>query len=98
MSTSQKVMSELRGLAADTEELIEQVADQSSSSIVAARDKAREAITRARAGLSGLAHTGAVRAREASKAADHYVHDNPWRIIAGAAILGLIAGALIARR
>jgi ElaB/YqjD/DUF883 family membrane-anchored ribosome-binding protein len=98
MSTSQKVMSELRGLAADTEELIEQVADQSSHSIVAARDKAREAITRARAELSDLAHTGAVRARAAGDAADHYVHDNPWRIIAGAAILGLIAGALIARR
>lgn len=98
MSTSQKVMSELRGLAADTEELIEHVADQSGNRIVAARDKAREAVTRARAELADIAHASAARARAAGDAADHYVHDNPWRMIAAVAILGLIAGALIARR
>jgi len=98
MSTSQNLLSELRVLAADTEQLIEQVADQSEGHIVAARDKARRAVSRARAGFADLAQAGTARACAAGEAADEYVHENPWRMLAGVAIIGIIAGILMTRR
>ena len=98
MSTSQKLLSELRGLAAGTEELIEEVADQSGNRIAAARDRARSAVSRARSELADLAHASSARARAAGIAADDYVHVNPWPTIAGVAVVALIAGALLARR
>lgn len=35
------------------------------------------------------------RAREASKQADKYAHDNPWQVAAGAVVLGVALGYLI---
>ena len=98
MPTPQKLVSELKGLAADTEQLIEEVADQSGERIAAARDKARAAVSLARARLADLAEAGAARARATGEATDEYVHDNPWRVIAAVAVLGLVAGAMLSGR
>lgn len=34
--------------------------------------------------------------REAAETTDHYVHDNPWRVVGIAAALGLVLGLLMA--
>jgi len=38
------------------------------------------------------------RAKEAARYTDDYVHDNPWRAIGAAAVLGFVAGLLMNRR
>ena len=38
------------------------------------------------------------RARAAARVTDDYVHDNPWRAIGVAAVVGFLAGMLINRR
>jgi ElaB/YqjD/DUF883 family membrane-anchored ribosome-binding protein len=38
------------------------------------------------------------KAREAARATDDYVHENPWRSIGVAAGAGLLVGLLIGRR
>lgn len=34
--------------------------------------------------------------REAAESTDHYVHENPWRVVGIAAGLGLVLGVLMA--
>jgi ElaB/YqjD/DUF883 family membrane-anchored ribosome-binding protein len=38
------------------------------------------------------------RARQAAKATDEYVHDNPWKSMGYVAVAGMIVGLLITRR
>ncbi|NDB70762.1 MAG: DUF883 domain-containing protein [Methylocystaceae bacterium] len=38
------------------------------------------------------------KAKDAGKAADNYVHDNPWKAVGIAAGVGLVLGLLISRR
>jgi ElaB/YqjD/DUF883 family membrane-anchored ribosome-binding protein len=38
------------------------------------------------------------KAKQVGRAADDYVHDNPWRSVGVAAGIGFIAGLLIGRR
>ena len=38
------------------------------------------------------------RAKEAARYTDDYVHENPWRAIGAAALLGFVAGLLMNRR
>ena len=37
-------------------------------------------------------------AREFGKTADHYVHENPWMVIAAVAVIGCAVGYLLSRR
>lgn len=98
MAAPQKIRSALRGLAADTEELIEEVADHSHSRVDAAEDSARAAVSAARRGLAMLAQRGTTHVCAAGDVACDYVHKNTWKIIAGAAIIGIVAGVLLTRR
>ena len=38
------------------------------------------------------------RAKDAARATDDYVHDNPWQAIGVAAVVGFVAGLLMNRR
>jgi ElaB/YqjD/DUF883 family membrane-anchored ribosome-binding protein len=38
------------------------------------------------------------RARDAARATDDYVHDNPWQAVGAAAAVGFVVGMLMTRR
>jgi ElaB/YqjD/DUF883 family membrane-anchored ribosome-binding protein len=57
----------------------------------------RPAPRRARDMLTGAQDVVATRYRQAREGTDDYVHDNPWKSIALAAVGGLIIGLLAAR-
>jgi ElaB/YqjD/DUF883 family membrane-anchored ribosome-binding protein len=38
------------------------------------------------------------KARAAAQATDTYVHENPWPVLAAAALLGLVLGVMVGRR
>jgi ElaB/YqjD/DUF883 family membrane-anchored ribosome-binding protein len=52
---------------------------------------------RARDVLAGAQDVVATRYRQAREGTDDYVHENPWKSIALAAVGGLIVGLLAAR-
>jgi ElaB/YqjD/DUF883 family membrane-anchored ribosome-binding protein len=58
---------------------------------------ARPVPRRARAALAGAQDVVASRYRQAKEGTDDFVHDNPWKSIALAAVGGLIVGLLAAR-
>ena len=93
-----KLMSDLRVVIADAEELLRMTANQAGEGADDLRGRVQARLQQAKAELANLQHTVAVKAQAAGHAADEFVHDNPWKSIGTAAGIGLVVGLLIGRR
>ena len=93
-----KLMADLRLVVADAEELLRTTAGQAGEGAAELRDRVRASLARARDGLADAQETAVAKAKAAGRAADDYVHDNPWRSIGISAGFGLLVGLLIGRR
>ena len=90
-ATTEKLVGDVKVLASDVEELLKATATQTSEKVAEARVRAQAAIARAR--------TIAVeQGKEAARATDQYVRQNPWSAIGISAGIGLLIGLLIGRR
>jgi ElaB/YqjD/DUF883 family membrane-anchored ribosome-binding protein len=100
MTTAQtdKLLADLRLVVADAEELLRTTAGQAGEGAAELRAKVQASLARARDGLAQVQDAAISKAKAAGRAADDYVHDNPWRSIGIAAGVGLIVGLLIGRR
>ena len=99
-TTAQKdrLMTDLRAVIADAEDLLRSTAGEVSVSATEARDRMTLRLQQAKDNLLQLQEAALVKARAAGHAADGYVHDNPWTAVATAAGVGLVIGLLIGRR
>jgi ElaB/YqjD/DUF883 family membrane-anchored ribosome-binding protein len=95
--STDKIVADLRVLAADTEELLRATADQTGQRVAAARGRADESLLAARAHMADARDAALAKARAAGRATDGYVHANPWQVIAVSAFAGLVIGALLTR-
>ncbi len=93
-----KLMADLRLVVADAEELLRTTAGQAGEGAAELRAKVQASLARARDSLVQAQDAAITRAKAAGRAADDYVHDNPWRSIGIAAGFGLLVGLLIGRR
>jgi ElaB/YqjD/DUF883 family membrane-anchored ribosome-binding protein len=93
-----KLLADLRLVVADAEELLHTTAGQAGEGAAELRAKVQASLARARDGLAQAQEAALARARAAGRAADDYVHENPWRSIGVAAGFGLVVGLLIGRR
>jgi ElaB/YqjD/DUF883 family membrane-anchored ribosome-binding protein len=93
-----KLMSDLRTVIADAEEVLKVTADQATAGAAELRVRMQERLHQARIRLQDLQDSAVARARAAGHAADDYVHEHPWKAIAAAAGVGMIIGLLIGRR
>ncbi len=93
-----KLMSDLRVVIADAEELLRMTADQAGESAADLRGRLQARMQQAKADLIQLQHAAVVRVKEAGHATDEFVHENPWKSIGVAAGIGMVVGLLIGRR
>jgi ElaB/YqjD/DUF883 family membrane-anchored ribosome-binding protein len=93
-----KLMADLRLVVADAEELLRTSAGQAGEGAAELRTRVQASLARARDGLADAQEAAVTKAKAAGRAADDYVHDNPWRSIGVAAGFGLLIGLLIGRR
>jgi len=93
-----KLMTDLRLVIADTEELLRVTAGQAGEQAKELRGRMQARLDQAKTSLTHLQDVAVTKAKAAGHAADEYVHENPWRAIGAAAGIGLIAGLLIGRR
>lgn len=93
-----KLVADLKVVIADAEELLQATKHQTGEKIVELRERMTENLREARHKLADAEDALRVRAREAAKATDHYVHEHPWSAIGIAAGVGLVLGMLIGRR
>lgn len=90
--TSDSSSRTMRDLISGTEDLLRSTASYSGSEIESARDKLKHQLDAARDQARGWERAAWDRARVVSHATDEYVHENAWKSIAGAVLLGVLAG------
>lgn len=82
----------------DAEKLLREAADSTGDKAHELREKAMESLRRTRVALHDTHYAVLERGREAARATDDYVHDNPWQSVGLAGLTGLLVGLLICRR
>jgi len=100
LTTTQKdkLMTDLRVVVADAEELLRLTAGDLNESTAGLRERLQQRLSEAKHSLLTLQASAAEKAKAAGHAADDYVHDHPWSAIAVGAGVGLVVGLLIGRR
>lgn len=93
-----KLMSDLRVVIADAEELLRMTADEAGEGAADIRSRVQARLNQAKADLVHLQEAAVARAKAAGHATDEFVHENPWKSIGIAAGIGLVVGLLVGRR
>ena len=93
-----KLMTDLRVVVADAEELLKLTAGDLNESTAGLRERLQQRLSEAKHSLLTLQATATEKAKAAGHATDDYVHDHPWRAVAVGAGVGLVIGLLIGRR
>ncbi len=93
-----KLMSELRNVIADAEQLLKQSAGDISETTLGLRERLQRRMAGAKSSLLELQAAAGDKAKAAGHAADDYMHDHPWQSLLLGASLGLLVGVLISRR
>lgn len=94
----EQLMSDLRAVVADSEELLRATAGDLNDRASAARKKVQDSLKAARARIETLDDEVLEHIGTAAKATDSYVREHPWGAVGIAAAAGVLVGVLIARR
>lgn len=95
--SKEKLMQDLQIVVSDAEELLKATASQAGEKVSAARERIQDSLNAAKARLAEAEEAMLEKTRQAARATDEYVHDNPWRAVGIAAGVGLVVGMLISR-
>ena len=96
--TRDKLVSDLKVVIGDAEELLRATAQQAGETVAAARARVQASMSGAKKRLAEVGDLTAVKAKVAAEAADEFVHEHPWQAVGIGAALGVILGMLISRR
>lgn len=98
LATKEKLAADLKTVISDAEELLSLTSSQTGDKVAELRVRMADNLRAARYKLEDAEAAIRDKAREAARATDDYVHENPWRSIGVAAGVGLVIGLLIGRR
>ena len=96
--TKDKLVADLKLVVSDAEELLRATAAQAGEKAAVARERIQASLASAKEKLGEAERAALAKAKEAAKATDEYVHDNPWKAVGIAAGVGFVLGILIGRR
>lgn len=96
--TKAELVAEFKAVVADAEALIKATANQGGEKVDQIRSQAEASVASAKDKLDDLNEDLIEKGREAVKATDDYVQENPWKAVGIAAGIGLVIGLLVSRR
>lgn len=97
-SVNRRVLIEdTRLLIADTQELLQLIADQTSENVTDLRFRLEDKIARYKKDLTKLQDASVTKVKQVGQATDEYVRGEPWKIIGIAAGIAFIVGLLVCR-
>ncbi len=96
--TKDKLISDIKVVIHDCEEILKATASQAGEKVSEIRARAEKGLKEARIRLSEIEGVAVEKGKEAARAADQYVHDNPWQAVGIAAGIGFLIGLAIRRR
>lgn len=95
---TERLVTDVKVLVNDTEELVKAAAAQAGEKIVDVRNRAQTAVNNLKPPLVKIEAAVVDKAKASVTAADTYIHDNPWTAMGVSAGIGLVIGLLIGRR
>ncbi len=95
--TTDKLIADLKVLAADMEQLLKATASQTGQHVAQVRAKAEESLKAVKVRAADLQDAALARTRVVGRMTDDYVRANPWQVMAIGAAAGLVLGTLVAR-
>ncbi len=93
-----QLINDFKVVVADAEALLKATANSGGEKLAQVRAKAEESLSIAKARLMDVQDEVLAKTKEAAKATDEYVHENPWHSVGIAASVGVVIGLLIGRR
>lgn len=93
-----KLMSDLKVVVQDAEDLMRTTTGQASESVSETRARMQARMAQAKEDLVHLQEAATAKAKALGQNTDTYVHENPWTSIGIAAGVGIVVGLLAARR
>lgn len=93
-----QLMSDLKTVIQDAEAWLRHGGQLTGEEFQAAKAKFEQTLVNAKADLMRIEQAVVEKTKEAAKATDEYVHENPWKAVGIGAGVGLLVGLLIARR
>ena len=94
-TNKERIVSNLRTLVGDAEELLKATATQAGEKISVARQKIEQSLIEGKKALADAEETFVKKSKECAEIADDYVRENPWSAVGIAAAIGLALGLLI---
>lgn len=93
-----KFVSDLKAVVADTEEILKSTADIAGEKVAVLRTRIEARLKDAKARLEDAEAILLDKTKAAARATDDFVHEEPWKAVGVAAIVGVALGVLIGRR
>ncbi len=93
-----QLMNDLKSVIADAEAWLRHGGHLTGEEFQAAKAKFEQTLVNAKADLMRIEQAVVAKTKEAAKATDEYVHENPWKAVGIGAAVGLVVGLLISRR
>jgi ElaB/YqjD/DUF883 family membrane-anchored ribosome-binding protein len=98
-STAQdKLIENVKSSLNAVEDLLREAANSTGDRATELRERAMASLKVTRDNLHEAQDALLAKGREAVRATDDYVHDNPWQAVGVAGVVGLLVGLLISRR
>jgi ElaB/YqjD/DUF883 family membrane-anchored ribosome-binding protein len=91
-----QLVEDLQRVVGDGEALLRAMASVPGEKVLAIRTSVEERLVQSKERLRALQGAAVERTTAAARAADEYVHQNPWPLIGAAAVAGVIVGLAIA--
>ena len=92
-----KLIDDIKSVVADADDLLRKAMTSSAEGYSAVRVELEDRLANSIIRLQEVQEELKSRTRQATRATDEYVHDNPWKSMGYVAVAGLIVGLLITR-
>lgn len=96
--TRDQLMNDLKNVIQDAEQWLRHGGHLTGEEFQVAKAKFEQTLSHAKQDLMQLQESVVEGTKEAARATDDYVHENPWKSICIGAGVGLLMGVLISRR
>jgi len=97
-ATKDKLVSDLKVVVADAEEIMRATAGAAGEKVGELRERIELRLRDAKERLADAEAAIVDKTKAAARATDDFVHEQPWKAVGVAAALGLALGVLIGRR
>jgi ElaB/YqjD/DUF883 family membrane-anchored ribosome-binding protein len=96
-TTKDRLVTDLKSLIGDAEELLKATTSQAGEKIAVARQRIEQSLIEGRKALADAEKVVIKKSKECAEIADDYVRENPWSAVGIAAGVGVLLGLLIRR-